>query len=208
MTEAEWLASEDVGPMLAFLGDKVSGRAMRLFACACYRAAWQTLPYGADRVAAEVAERHADGLATDDELKRAFVASYLVHEFGGGEGDEEAEALLEDVYADALASSAYVREVAPSQEQRMAAALRDIFGNPFRPARLDPAAFTPMVADLAQAAYESRVMPGGELDPARLTVLADAVEEVGGQPEVLEHLRRPTRHIRGCWVLDLILGKR
>jgi hypothetical protein len=57
--------------------------------------------------------------------------------------------------------------------------LRDIFGNPFRgpPALLS--SHDGLVARLAEAAYELRSLPGGELDPTRLCVLADALEEIG-----------------------------
>jgi hypothetical protein len=67
-----------------------------------------------------------------------------------------------------------------------------VFGNPFRPAALDPARRTPDVVDLAQAAYDERHLPAGTLDAARLAVLADALEEAGcTDPDLLNHLRRP-----------------
>jgi hypothetical protein len=48
----------------------------------------------------------------------------------------------------------------------------------------------------------------GMLDPARLAVLADALEEVGCEDEqILAHLRGPGPHSRGCWVVDMLLGK-
>lgn len=48
----------------------------------------------------------------------------------------------------------------------------------------------------------------GTLDPARLAVLSDAIEEAGGtDTDILAHLRSPGPHVRGCWALDLILGK-
>ena len=61
---------------------------------------------------------------------------------------------------------------------------------------------------LAQAAYDQRHMPGGTLDDGRLAVLADALEEAGcTDAGVLNHLRGPGPHVRGCWVIDLCLGK-
>jgi hypothetical protein len=40
-------------------------------------------------------------------------------------------------------------------------------------------------------------------------VLADALEEAGcGDEEILGHLRGPGPHVRACWVLDLLLGRR
>jgi hypothetical protein len=86
--------------------------------------------------------------------------------------------------------------------------VRDIFGNPFRPVALDPAWRTPTVAGLATAAYEERTLPAGTLDPDRLAVLADALEETGcDNTDILSHLRGPGPHVRGCWVVDLLLGK-
>jgi hypothetical protein len=86
---------------------------------------------------------------------------------------------------------------------------RDIAGNPFRPVALDPAWLTPTVQALAQAAYEDRVLPSGELDLARLKVLADALEEAGcTEAALLDHLRSSGPHVRGCWAVDLVLARR
>jgi hypothetical protein len=64
------------------------------------------------------------------------------------------------------------------------------------------------VTPLASVAYEDRALPSGELDPARLSVLADALEDAGcTDPDLLGHLRSAGPHVRGCWVVDLILGK-
>ena len=89
-----------------------------------------------------------------------------------------------------------------------AALLRDIFGNPFCPISIDPAWLTPTVVQLSQTAYEERQMPSGQLDPTRLSVLADALEDAGcDSQEMLSHLRSPGPHVRGCWCIDLLLGK-
>ena len=86
--------------------------------------------------------------------------------------------------------------------------LRCIFGNPFRPIAFDPAWCMPKVTALASAAYEERSLPAGILDTQRLAVLADAMEDAGcADTEMLSHLRGPGPHVRGCWVLDLLLGK-
>jgi hypothetical protein len=86
--------------------------------------------------------------------------------------------------------------------------IHDVFGNPFSPAAFDPVWRTPVVGSLARAAYEERSLPAGALDPGRLAVLADSLEEAGcSDGTVLSHLRGPGPHIRGCWALDLVLGK-
>jgi hypothetical protein len=90
--------------------------------------------------------------------------------------------------------------------------LRDIFGSPFAPL---PAVGPPLltwsdglVARLARAADEDRHLPGGALDNGRLAVLADALEEAGcTDASILDHFRGPGPHVRGCWVLDLLLGR-
>jgi hypothetical protein len=91
------------------------------------------------------------------------------------------------------------------------ALLRDVFGNPFRPVSADPAWLSwggGVVVDLAQAAYEERHPPGGNLDAVRLAVLADALEEAGcNDADILGHLRGPGPHVRGCFYLNLLLGK-
>src|SRR5262249_21623387 len=67
--------------------------------------------------------------------------------------------------------------------------LRCTFGNPFRPVTLNAASQTPTVLALAQAAYENRILPAGTLEPARLAVLADALEEAGcNNHDILNHL--------------------
>jgi hypothetical protein len=86
--------------------------------------------------------------------------------------------------------------------------LRDIFGNPFRPVALGPAGPTPTVVSLAQAAYNERIMPSGHLDPGRLAVLSDALEEADcPEQAILDHLRGPGPHVHGCWAVDLVRAK-
>ncbi|HEY7153522.1 MAG TPA: hypothetical protein VH575_06155 [Gemmataceae bacterium] len=106
-------------------------------------------------------------------------------------------------------------EAVTRHEQKRAhcALLRDIFGNPFPPAEvIAPAVLAwneGLVVKLGRAVYEERKLPCGTLDTAHLAVLADALEESGcANEEILGHLRRPGPHVRGCWPIDLLLGKR
>jgi hypothetical protein len=56
--------------------------------------------------------------------------------------------------------------------------------------------------------YEDRKMPEGTLDNARLAILADALLDAGCSDEdLIQHLRSPGPHVRGCWAVDRILGK-
>ena len=92
--------------------------------------------------------------------------------------------------------------------QHQAVLFRDIFGNPFRPVSIPPACRTPTVTALAAAAYEEHSLPSGELYKARLAVLADALEEAGcDDADILNHCRGEGPHVRGCWVVDLLLGQ-
>jgi hypothetical protein len=86
--------------------------------------------------------------------------------------------------------------------------LRCIAGHPFRPVALDSALRTSTLLSLAWAAYNERLLPSGELDLQRLAVLADAFEEAGcTDPRLLDHLRGPGPHVRGCHVVDALLGR-
>jgi hypothetical protein len=79
--------------------------------------------------------------------------------------------------------------------------IRDISDNPFRPAVVEPGWLTPAVVSVAQSIYDDRAFN-------RLPILADALEEAGcHDPDILQHCRQPGEHVRGCWAIDLILGK-
>jgi hypothetical protein len=79
--------------------------------------------------------------------------------------------------------------------------LRDIFGNPFRPVAVDPGWLTSSVVELARGIYDQKAFD-------RLPILADALQDAGcDHPDVLAHCRGPGPHVRGCWVVDLVLGK-
>jgi hypothetical protein len=96
-------------------------------------------------------------------------------------------------------------------ESEQPALFREVIGNPFRPVSISPSVLTwndATVVRLAQAAYEERHLPAGTLDTNRLAVLADALEEAGcSDADILSHLRGPGPHVRGCWAVDLLLGK-
>ena len=73
--------------------------------------------------------------------------------------------------------------------------------NPFRPVTADPRWLTATAVALAQAIYEDRAFD-------RMPILADALEEAGcDDADVLTHLRGDGPHARGCWAVDLVLGK-
>jgi hypothetical protein len=227
MTESEWLVSADVLSLRSlFLAgglfeSKGSGRKFRLFVCACWRRIWHILTDARSRAAVEAAERYADGLATREELlaahrkaERAFRAMATGRIAGNSNAAGAAAAVSAEVLflSDIddwfrLAAEAVVWEECPECAAHCAL-LRDVFGNPFRPITRDASWQSANVLALAEAAYDQRLLPGGQLDPTRLTVLADAWEEAGCTDQaILDHLHGAGPHIRGCWPVDLLLAK-
>jgi hypothetical protein len=99
----------------------------------------------------------------------------------------------------------------PRHQQELeaqATLLREVIGNPFHRVAPDPSLRRHALASLAEAAYQHRLLPSGELESARLAVLSDALEEAGcTDAELLSHLRLPGPHVRGCWAVDLVLGR-
>jgi hypothetical protein len=79
--------------------------------------------------------------------------------------------------------------------------LRDIVGNPFRPVAFDPAWRTRQAVAVAQVMYDDRRFED-------MPLLGDALEEAGcAAPDILSHCRDLGPHVRGCWVVDLVLDK-
>ncbi|MFO0823648.1 MAG: hypothetical protein U0792_11120 [Gemmataceae bacterium] len=80
--------------------------------------------------------------------------------------------------------------------------LRDIFGNPFRPVAFSPEWRSDTAVSLAKHIYDSR-------DFSTMPILADALQDAGcDNAEILNHCREANSvHVRGCWVVDGVLGK-
>jgi hypothetical protein len=90
---------------------------------------------------------------------------------------------------------------ATCEERIVAAIIRDVVGNPFRPVAVDPFWLTPSVVAVAQSIYEDRRFED-------MPILADALEEAGcHDADILAHCRSEGPHFRGCWAVDLLLGK-
>jgi hypothetical protein len=220
MDEDGWLTSLNPRRMLILVEPRTSGRKIRLYACANCRRRGHLLSDRRSRDAIEIAERFADGLATERELKAAGeAAAEVVWESGGRE-----IAAAWAAWAAARLACTSPADVArllgdrvatgePRESARAArcSLIRCVFGNPFRPVSLEPAWLgwrDGLVRRLAEAAYGERTLPAGTLDPGRLAVLADALEVSGcNEAELLGHLRGPGPHVRGCWAVDLLLGR-
>jgi hypothetical protein len=210
MTEADWLAAADPRPMLDFLSanGRLTERKARLFACACCRRIWHLLTHERSRKAVEVAEQYAGGLASMNDLNAACDNAW---DFVGWGGASLTPAdIAAACTAEAMSGAVVARDILTCRAVLVGPCdlLCDIIGNPFRPVAISPTWQTPQVVALAQATYNERELPSGTLDGARLAVLADALEDAGcDKPDLLDHLRGPGPHVRGCWVIDLLLGK-
>ena len=213
MTEALWEESVDPTEMLRFLGDKASDRKLRLFGCACCRRIWHLLTDERSRECVEVAERYADGPASGSELRAASAAAWEVSMYSMGRTAAAAEAVAEVIYEqDAYGGAYHISLLAYNayfavgedigEYDAQCHLLRDIFGNLFRPVALDPAWRTSTVVALAEGIYAERAFD-------RMSILADALQDAGcADEDVLAHCRDTTlAHVRGCWVVDLVLGK-
>jgi hypothetical protein len=236
MTEDQWASILDPEAMQKLLRDTgmLSERKARLFIVACCRHLWHMLEEQ-DRNAVVLAEKYADGLAVREDLgevarRLAFhqAVAYFRHgdlaravedaagEEPGRRAGRAAWSVLVAVYWSGPAgydrASIQARYAAREAERaRQWAAVRCVFGDPSRSVAVDPSWLRwngGTVARLAQAAYQDRQLPGGHLDRARLAVLADALEEAGcADAGLLSHLRSPGPHVRGCAVIDALLGK-
>ncbi len=135
-------------------------------------------------------------------------AAWLAWRLVGGSWDPEEAATQAAEFAAEVAGR---RGEEPAERAAQCDLLRDLFGNPFRHDSLSPAVLAwngGIVVRLAQAAYDERQLPEGTLDNGRLAVLADALEEAGcADAAILSHCRSGGEHVRGCWVIDLLLGK-
>jgi hypothetical protein len=217
VTEQDWLTCTDPKPMLDFIQPRASERKLRLFLVACARLGWDRLPPGEMREAVEVAERYADGLATDDERQRLSNRMWSIPvEYGREVGGNWFTARpREDVSAYMAAMGAVGRMTCgrvtsrPTWESgawttgpRQPDLLRDIFGPlPFRSVAVSPQWFTDDVISPARRMYESR-------DFGAMPILADALQDAGCDSEdIFDHCRSEGPHCRGCWVVDLLLGK-
>jgi hypothetical protein len=204
-------------------------RKMHLFACACVRQMWDALPNQQARSAVECAERYADGHATERELDRAnswisklcilreprAAAAYRAGLIVTGKnicGGLD-KLLFQCAFAIAYSASADTESLAykaalANSFRQQAGLLRDIVGTPFHLNSVAPFGVfrqDATVSNLAQAVYQARSSPAGFFDPARLLALADALDQAGCVEPFVSHLRQPTEHVRGCWVIDHIL---
>ena len=234
MTEVEWLHCDDPGPMLRFIQPRASDRKLRMFLLACCRDLWDAAADEATRYTLAVATQVADSgpggmtvaetrtlagwavidcgasipyepvLTWTEEATRRKVASSAA----GPLLEEVLEALacsrLQDWSAarwDGMLQGVEAKGVGPARQAEL---LRDICRGPFRPIHFLAAwraGNVGAIHGVAHAIYQEEAFD-------ELPVLGDVLEDAGcTEDEILGHLRGPGPHVRGCWVLDLILGK-
>lgn len=203
MTEADWLAATDTMMMFEFLDGRSSDRKLWLFVVAGARRRWSFLSDARSREAVEAVELYADGAIDKRELDRAAAQALSIT---GTRYDQFVQRMARASLRNAVLEADYYAGV-----DAAVSIVRDLFGNPFRPVAIDLAWLAwngGTVGRLAEAAYTERELPSGHLALARLALVADALEDAGcSDAEILGHLRSAGPHVRGCWPLDLALGK-
>jgi hypothetical protein len=225
MTEAEWMACPDTYLLLEFLREKASDRKLRLFAVACARRPYYAVADARHHRAVLLAEKMADETVSDGEWEsvhqpalefwRATAEALTAAQKSAPQGGSQIERLLDLDMATAAGwailesgwEAAYqVTGVSWSdnysdEPHHQIALLREVMGNPFRPVAFSPSWRTDTAVALARGMYGSR-------DFSAMPVLADALQEAGcDNDDILSHCRGADPHVRGCWVVDLVLGK-
>jgi len=223
MTEKVWLAA-DPKPLAEWLQtDSESeqhglSRKYRLLNCACCRhlAPW----FGDDRLTDCVvrAERFADGALTERTFGKWGESALTISRRKSAHPGPHLRAceavcgLFSYRFVTyptqwhawrALCSDRAIfgESFAAESEPTLRDLIRDIFGNPFRPVSFDPAWRTDTAVSLAKGMYGSR-------DFGAMPILADSLQDAGcDSDDILNHSRGPGSHVRGCGVVDLVLGK-
>jgi hypothetical protein len=229
-TEEDWFSCPNPGAILDYVNqhDAASPRKFFLAGAACVRRIWNLLERPESRAAVEAAEQFADGYITREQLRAisfaaavydqwpandprsgaALAAGRLRHDIRQNHGNaEETMYVLHDipnvVALTAGAEGSDERAVARITEMRAIADIyRCVMGNPFRSIPFSHEWRTDTALTLARTMYEAR-------DFGAMPILADAIQDAGcDQPAILDHCRDANQvHVRGCWVVDLVLGK-
>jgi hypothetical protein len=222
----EWMEARTPHPLFGHLdnlGRKPSPRKMRLFGIACCRRLPDLMADPECRRAVRLAERLVSGQASSEgvnRLRARLKQRYLSMTGGGGSSlmwyvgaagnllqDDDGYLKEAPIYAgDADLSRVWYCAAAASswdssEVQAQADLLREVLGNPFHLVPFDPGWQTAAVARLAQAIYDQEAFE-------RMPLLAEELVKAGCRDErVLKHCRKTGAHVRGCWVLDALLGK-
>lgn len=187
MTEAEWIASHKVDELLLGLAPhNPTERKSLLFVAAA------TQLYGVpnDVSLLEALTGYADRTVTRHRLATIYRQYRQTRPFSGVPFDKFR-----------IQNAVYLFAPSREDQDKGCRLVRDIFGNPFRPVTFDPDWRTTTAVQLARGMYEGR-------DFAAMPILADALQDAGcDNADILDHCRGPGPHVRGCWVVDLVLEK-
>jgi hypothetical protein len=256
MIETEWLACAEPVNMLEYvLKGRASERKLRLFACACCRLRYRSMPCDGMVEVIDLAERCADELTTSESKDKmieqlnnsctqitqnderedlwkyrclcwenAFFAALAVIDCNTPRNEQVSAGWLRCLFGNPLPRQESRRQssfvVATSRFLKVAATglIKLMASSPIRSATLEPATPEPVVPlpvvtlnpswltstviALAQQMYDSR-------DFSPMPILADALQDAGcDNEEILNHCRQPGEHVRGCWVVDLLLDRK
>ena len=227
MTESEWLVATDWRRMKPKIkvSKTVEPRKVRLFAVACCRRIAHLFEDARTDEVLELAEQFADGHVTRKRLDKAEGAALKAIREAVSQYGPNALAWARDAPWRAARDTAVyegaescLRALAPNTKDELraqTALFREVFGNPYHRVRCDPAWLTTDVVALARGIYDERAFD-------RMPILADALQDAGCDSDlILNHCRDtafllgeppagspkapPVTHVRGCWVVDLLL---
>lgn len=220
MTEAEWLASDDTEEMYFFVVGRrtVSRRKIDLYCVACSKLVTHLIHAEDGKAAFEWLEEHPgqrerphSGGHLRDLFRGPAQQLFDAHERRSGCPTGAAIKVAFDLWADWYEYAfpnvyewfePFPTALRDDPRVYLPGVTRDIFGNPFRTAAFDVTWRTSTAIALSHAIYADRAFD-------RMPILADALQDAGCEdPDILDHCRGDGPHVRGCWVVDLILGKK
>jgi hypothetical protein len=212
MSDTAWFAWSEPAEILPYLSSTARERKLRLLYSAFCRLIWNDLTTQ-QRHAVETTERFADGLASRKQLMATTRECSFVLRTTYGlrsvwllnlERNRTAQYLLRALHPTNF-WNANLGELNSEEKIARCDVIRDLFDHLHHSTTIEPRWRTwngGTIPKVAQSIY-------GEQSFSDLPILADALEEEGcPNTAVLDHCRRPGKHFRGCWVLDLLLGKK
>ncbi len=170
---------------------------MRLFCVASCRVYWDDLADGRSQKAVIKLEEAADGKITEVELSSAeYEAKNVRHLCVFG-----LAACAAAIGTPSNVIEYLLRQNTTKGRSKLGKLFQEVYGNPFEPVTLNHSWLTTTVQALANGIYEEKAFD-------RMPILADALHDAGCDNEdILNHCRQPGEHVRGCWVVDLLLAK-
>jgi hypothetical protein len=235
MTESEWLACADLHSLLEYVSLTPSERKRRLSLVACAGRLPRTLICPEIEEAVGLVSRLAEGAGRSEDADILYIAMMdrasefsplaltdvakaqaevaaaivgetipwrvwmLAHVVGMAVGTPFDETGRKQVFV----WTPELTEAIQKEQQAASEILRDIYGRLlFRPVSLDPSWLTSDVVALAEGIYAENAFD-------RMPILADALQDAGcDSPDILNHCRQPGKHVRGCWVVDMLTGRK